>query len=272
MTGLAHGARMVLASLAAVASVAALGAPAAPAATAPASRDTYGADGVVYRLVPGQGYRFHPLANFARLNVLVSRGRVVEARRLARALLWRAVRRQDALYWEYDFAFGGPTRWTSGFAQAVAAQALARAWELAGDAPFLDAAHAAFNALLRSHLRPLGGGAWILEYGFSDMAVLNAQLQTLVSLDDYGTFTDWLHVHDAIAAIDRASRTLLRRFDTGCWSRYALGGVEADLHYHAYHVELLRRLAVTRGDPIWSQTAARWDRYLRHRHRPCSDR
>jgi hypothetical protein len=46
-----------------------------------------------------------------------------------------------------------------------------------------------------------------------------------------------------------AARRLLQQFDTGCWS-YSLGGVEADLHYHAYHVQLLRRLAGSRPHAI----------------------
>ena len=246
-------------------------APETRAATATRA-DVLDADGLVYRSFPGHGYQFHPLASFARLNVLVSRQRPAAARRLARALVARGIPRAGALYWEYGFSFGGPARWTSGFAQAVAAQALARAGDLLFDPSLSRAAHAAFRAITRSHLRPLGGGAWILEYGFSDMAVLNAQLQSLVSLDGFGELTDDPEVHRTIARLDVASRALLLRFDTGCWSRYSLGGGEADLHYHAYHVELLRRLAATRPHPIWKRTADRWSRFLRNRLRPCSQR
>ena len=230
------------------------------------------ANGIVYRYFASHGYQFHPLANFARLNALVSQRRSADARLLARALVARGIPRGGALYWEYRFPFGGPPRWTSGFAQAVAAQSLARASNLLGDPSLARAAYRAFRAVRQSFLRPLGGGAWILEYGFSDMAVLNAQLQSLVSLDSYAELTDAPEVHRTVALLDTASRALLRRFDTGCWSRYSLGGGEADLHYHTYHVQLLRRLAATRPHAIWKRTGDRWSRYLRNRSRPCTER
>ena len=256
-----------------IAAVATLSALLALAATSSAgARDSVGPDDLVYREIPGYGYRFHPLASCARLNLLVSRGQPARAGRLAHVLVARADRRSGALYWEYDFAFGGPDRWTSGFAQAVAAQALARTAAATGDRALEGAAHRAFAALTRSHLRPLAGGSWILEYGFSDLAILNAQLQTLVSLDDFGTLTSSPHVQRTIARLDVATRALLRRFDTGCWSRYSLGGYDADLHYHRYHVRLLFQLASTRAHPVWTSTALRWSRYLRNRHLPCGER
>jgi D-glucuronyl C5-epimerase-like protein len=243
----------------------------APAATAERA-ELVDADGVVYRYFPGQGYQFHPLANFARLNALVSQRRPVAARRLAGALVARGIPRHGALYWEYCFSFGGASRWTSGFAQAVAAQSLARAGELLGDPSLSRAAYRAFRAITESFLRPLGGGMWIIEYSFSDMAILNAQLQSLVSLDGYAALTDALDVHRTVARLDVAARTLLPQFDTGCWSRYSLGGADADLHYHAYHVQLLRHLAATRPHPTWKRTGDRWNRFLRNRAQRCAQR
>ncbi len=87
---------------------------------------------VVFRYYGGLGYRFQPLLSFAALNQSVSERRPYAARRIAAALLGRAVRSGDALFWEYDFSYqGGAAPWRSGFAQAVAAQALARAGALA---------------------------------------------------------------------------------------------------------------------------------------------
>ena len=125
------------------------------------------------------------------------------------------------------------------------------------------AARAAFRAVTESHLRPLAGGSWILEYGFSDTAILNAQLQSLISLESYARLDDHPLAHRTVARLDVASRALLARFDTGCWSRYSLDGSDASLHYHEYHVLLLRRLAATRPHPIWSHTAERWRRISR---------
>jgi peptidoglycan hydrolase-like protein with peptidoglycan-binding domain len=51
----------------------------------------HGGDGVVYRYFPGHGYQFHPLASFAALAAAVKAGRSDDARRLADAMLARAV-------------------------------------------------------------------------------------------------------------------------------------------------------------------------------------
>ena len=109
----------------------------------------------------------------------------------------------------------------------------------------------------------LGDGLWVREYGFSDMAVLNAQLQALVSLHNYVEITHDEAAGAAVAKMTSATRSLLGQFDNGCWSRYSLGGSSASLHYHTYHVRLLRELAAQTGDSLWATTAARWEGYLR---------
>src|SRR6185312_5030590 len=96
---------------------------------APASQtDTTDADGVVYRYFPGRGFEFHPLANFGALNAVAGSKDVVATTKLAGALLARAVVERNGTVWEYYFGYsGGRAPWLSGFAQVVAAQALARA-------------------------------------------------------------------------------------------------------------------------------------------------
>lgn len=235
-------------------------------------QDITDADGVVYRFYTGHGFQFQPLANFARLNAHVTEKRPEVARRLAAALVARGIPERNALYWEYFFPFQGPSHWTSGLAQAVAAQSLARTGDLVHEPAFATAAHSAFRAVPETLSRPLGGGLWIREYGFSDIAILNAQLQSLVSLTDYAKLTNAADVHRVVARMDVASRTLLPQFDTGCWSRYSLGGSDADLHYHTYHVQLLRRLASTRPAAVWKETGDRWSRFLRNRALPCGQR
>jgi hypothetical protein len=69
----------------------------------------------------------------------------------------------------------------------------------------------------------------------------------------------------------RAARALLPRFELGCWSRCSLGGAAATTSYHTYHVELLRRLALTHPRAgIWWSTYVAWSRCLgmRPRERP----
>jgi peptidoglycan hydrolase-like protein with peptidoglycan-binding domain len=225
--------------------------------------DIVGTDGVMYRYFPAHGLQFHPIANFAQLNSLVRKGKREEVRRLADALAARAVPLGRALIWEYYFPFGGPSLWTSGFAQAVAAQALARSGALLEDPSLFTQARAAFQAIPAEYAMELAGGLWIQEYSYGGLAILNAQLQSLLSLSDYVRVTGDRRAQAVTARMDLATRVLLSRFDTGCWSRYALDGAPASLHYHRYHVSLLQSLARSTGDPLWTETAARWDGYLR---------
>jgi peptidoglycan hydrolase-like protein with peptidoglycan-binding domain len=226
-------------------------------------RDVTGPGGVVYRWMPGEGYQFHPLANFALLNAEVSHGERDRARLLAGGLLARGARDGGGMVWEYDFPFGGPLRWTSGFAQAVAADGLARAGRMLDDRRLTDAAREAFNALDPALTRPIAGGRWILEYSSSDMLVLNADLESLLSLRRYAATSGSARATRLADQLDTALHRLLPRFDTGCWSRYSLGGAPASRSYHAYHVQLLRRLFSVTGDPLWRRYADRFGRDLR---------
>ena len=217
----------------------------------------------MFRSYGGAGYQFQPLLSFAALNNQVLQRRCGAARRLASALLARAVRSGDAVYWEYGFSFeGGPVPWRSGFAQAVAAQALARAGVMLRDPALSAVAAASFRGLRRSLLMGLAGGFWIREYGFTDQVILNAQLQSIISLDSYATIAESAAARRLTDELALATRRLLPSFDLGCWARYQLGGAAANLHYQTYHVELLRRLAAIRAEPIWRRTYLRWRRCL----------
>jgi peptidoglycan hydrolase-like protein with peptidoglycan-binding domain len=227
------------------------------------SADVEGEDGIVYRFFPAHGFQFHPLANFARLNVLAKKQSTEGVRRLANALAARAVPAGKGLTWEYYFPFGGPSRWTSALAQAAGAQALARSGAMLEDATLLENAEGAFTAIPERLSIKMGGGLWVREYGFSDMAILNAQLQTVVSLSEYVETTDDDAGREVVRELEHATRALFYRFDTGCWSLYSLGGSSASASYHAYHVNLLKRLARLTGDPYWNGAATRWDGYQR---------
>jgi D-glucuronyl C5-epimerase C-terminus len=103
---------------------------------------------------------------------------------------------------------------------------------------------------------------WIREYSFGDLSILNAQLQSLVSISDYARIRGDADARAVATRMDTATRALLSRFDTGCWSRYSLDGADASLPYHRYHVALLQRLARDTRDPLWADTATRWSGYL----------
>jgi hypothetical protein len=109
---------------------------------------------------------------------------------------------------------------------------------------------------------PLGGGSWIREYSFTQQAILNAQLESILAIDSYAGIAKTAAARRVAADLEAAARTLLPRFDMGCWGRYQLGGAAADLHYQTYHVDLLRRLAARCTEPIWRETYLRWSRCL----------
>jgi D-glucuronyl C5-epimerase-like protein len=224
--------------------------------------DIADSDGVVYRFSKAHGFQFHPLANFAKLNRLAKQGRRQEVARLSAALVARGVPARKALIWEYYFSSGGPSRWTSGFVQATAAQALARSSDLLGDPALAERARAAFRPLLTTLSTEVAGGRWVLELGFSTTLILNAQLQSLVSLLEYAEISGNAEADALVAEFETATRALLPRFDTGCWSLYSLGRWPASLHYHMYHIDLLKQLAQRTGAQFWAEYGARWERYL----------
>jgi len=220
-------------------------------------------DGTWYRAFPGIGFQFHPLENFGKLNNFVAQKNTARADQLAQALLDRSVVRFGGLAWEYYFRFeGGRPPWMSGMAQAVAAQALSRAGTLLGD-PALTSASQRVYRTVPSLTRPAQTGPWIRLYAFNNATVLNAQLQTIVSLQDYATQTGDQTAVNLAARLQAAAAGLLPRFDTGYWSLYALGGGEAPLGYHKYVVRLLTILVRRTQDPTLATYAQHFGDDLR---------
>jgi hypothetical protein len=212
-------------------------------------------DGVIYRWFDGQGLAFHPLANAAKLNGLLTAGDEAEARGLAAALAERASpAKGGGAVWEYQFDFGSARApWTSGMAQAVMAQALARAGNL-------ELARRAFDAIPGGLDRELAAGPWVRLYSSSSEVVLNAQLQSAVSLGNYAKASGNTAAADYSARLLDTAQAMLRRFDTGHWSRYSLGA-QSTLEYHDYVVDLLTLVSRTSDDPIWKETLERFELY-----------
>jgi D-glucuronyl C5-epimerase C-terminus len=224
--------------------------------------DVTGPDGVVYRWFPGLGLEFHPLANFAQLNNLASAKNAEATQTLADALVARAIPRGGSLLWEYAFPEGaGRPPWASGLAQAVAAQALSRAGVLLGDNTLLAAAARAYAAIPGKLDLATPAGPWIRLYGFDHEVVLNAQLQAILSLAEYGTTTGDTRATSLSQEMTTAARTLFPRFDTGDWSRYELGGGYAKTSYQIFVTTLLGKLAKQTEDPFWQDAAARFTNY-----------
>lgn len=218
---------------------------AAPAANA--GNSVLDRDGVVYRPASG-ALGFHPLLSFRELNRHVGAKRRASARRLARALLRRSERSGGALVWRYGFAYQGHAPgWRSGMAQAVAAEALARAG-------FVRPARRAFLALDQGLLARPAGVVWIKLYSFSSVPVLNAQLQSALSLRRYAAIARDRRAARLAARLLSAADVLFPHFETACWSRYSLQGREATPLYHRFVGELVMRVAAQK--PSWRARAA----------------
>jgi len=217
--------------------------------------DVAGPDGVIYRFFTGKGLEFHPLANAGQLNTLIAAGDISGADALIGALAARAIPAgNNALVWEYSFSFGNAKApWTSGMAQAVMAQALARAGRT-------DLARRAYRAIPGLLERELAAGPWIRLYNDTTEVVLNAQLQSAISIGDYATLTGDSGAADYANQLLQAAKAMLPRFDTGHWSRYSLG-VESSLHYQDFVIGLLKALAKRTGDTTWSDAATRFALY-----------
>ena len=224
--------------------------------------DITDADGVVYRYFPGRCFEFHPLANVAALNARVAAKDVAGTQRLAAALTARAVPRFGGMAWEYYFPFGGSAPWVSGMAQAVGAQAFARAASLVTDesADLLHEAAASFRAVPRLTMN-LAAGPWIRLYSFSKNPVLNAQLQSVISLQTYAQAAGDTAAASLAAQMQQAAAATVARFDTGYWTYYSLAGNPSPLSYQKFVVQLLHKLAPS--DSRFAQAADRFAAYLR---------
>ncbi|HET8751563.1 MAG TPA: D-glucuronyl C5-epimerase family protein [Gaiellaceae bacterium] len=225
--------------------------------------DITGPDGIVYRYFTGRCFEFHPLANVSTLNARVAAKDVEGTKQLADALAARAVPRSGGgIVWEYYFPFGGRPPWVSGMAQAVGAQAFARAAALVTDesAALLHEATSAFRMVPRLTTK-LAAGPWIRLYSFSANPVLNAQLQTVLSLQTYAAATNDTAAAALAVQMEEAAAATVARFDTGYWSYYSLAGNPSPLSYQKFVVQLLHKLAP--ADPRFAQAAERFATYLK---------
>lgn len=220
-------------------------------------------DGLVYRYFAGRCFEFHPLANFGALNAHIAANDADATQRLADALIARGVYQTGGgIAWEYTFPYaGGRAPWLSGMAQAVAAQAFARAAALVPDegAAYMREAHAAYSVLAKRLLTSVAAGPWIRLYSFTSLQVLNAQLQAVVSLQSYAVQAEDSDAASLAARMQRAAAATLPRFDTGYWTYYALPSDPSSLDYQRFVVQLLRKLSS--ADPRFADASTRIARY-----------
>jgi hypothetical protein len=172
--------------------------------------------------------------------------------------------------WEYRTPLKAP--WYSALAQGQAISALVRAHELTSDERYLVAARQGFESFLVDVAE--GGVSYTDDKGqlwFEETIVdppthiLNGFMWASWGIHDY-----WLHTRDQAAAdlFERAVQTLsseLASFDAGFWSLYEQSGTRmrmlASPFYHRLHIVQLRVMAILTGNPFFSATADRWERF-----------
>ncbi len=240
------------------------------------ARVTFEGDPVVFQWYPGQGLQIQPLGFFGKVNAQAKictgeakRGTCnpERVRRMADRMLDISVDR-GFLTWEYFFSFGGaPPPWISGLSQATGMQALSRASRILNDPKYLDAAGRALGAFEAApprgvRVRASAGNHYVIYSFSSGLRVLNAFLQALVGLYDYGEAANSDRARALFRSGDRQARREIPLADTGAWSRYSAGGSESDLGYHRLVRDFMRSLCDRTKAPTYCEAAERFTRYL----------
>jgi hypothetical protein len=243
---------------------------------------------LLFQFYPGQGLQLQPLANFGKASGMwypcrgaQRRGAATESCGEMQALLdWLLAlpsQRGKGIAWEYFFTFsGGAPPWTSAMSQATALQALARGSQLFDDPSMVSAGRRAlriFEARAPGGVR-LGapGGAHYLLYSFAPrLQVLNAFAKTVVGLYDFAEITGDARARRLFEAGDGRLRRELPRYDTGSWSLYSIGGVQASPSYHRLSRDFLEMLCKRVKHRPYCGTAGRFTLYLKRRSRGNDD-
>ena len=207
-----------------------------------------------------------------------------EARRkfltVADWLCRRLTRNQKGVdVWSHEFLWpyrqGLQPPWASALAQGQGISVLVRAARVTQEGRYQEAAGRALAAFTRPVQE--GGvvisdgedGLWLEEYLVEPPShILNGAISAAWGLFDYGLATG-----DATAKklFGQSVCTLARnlsRYDAGFWSLYELpsdgiAASPASPFYHRLHIVQLEILFRMTGEPIFDQTAARWEEYRR---------
>jgi len=212
------------------------------------------------------GLRHHGLLSEGRAG---SRAPVVAcARWLVDHAEWDDRRR--FLRWPYPFPLkwaGLEAGWWSGMAQGQALSLLLRSEPLLDDPRVIEVARQAARSL---HYDLRDGGAacdldadraFIEELPYEPAPhILNGCLYALLGLHEFARITGDADAERQVQRVVAGVDAVLDRFDTGYWSRYALGlgGLLAKPGYHLTHMSQLWRLGALLDRPRWRRTADRW--------------
>ena len=212
------------------------------------ARVSFSGSRIVWQFYAGEGLQIQWLGTFGKANGLWQGGFDAGLRGLLDEALGLAAQRAGGIAWEYLFRFdGGRPPWVSGLAQGTALQAFSRAAVRFGEPRYFEAARAGLGVFREAP--PSGvrvatpAGAHYLIYSFAPgLRVLNAFTQSLNGLRDFAALANDAEGRALFAAGEAQLRGELPAYDTGGWSRYSLGGRDADVSYHTLARDFLRNL------------------------------
>ena len=212
------------------------------------ARVSFSGSRIVWQFYAGEGLQIQWLGTFGKANGLWTGGYDASLRGLLDEALALAAERAGGIAWEYLFRFdGGRPPWVSGLAQGTALQAFSRAAVRFCEPRYFEAARAGlgiFREAPPSGVRVAApAGAHYLIYSFAPgLRVLNGFTQALNGLHDFAVLANDAEGRALFAAGEAQLRDELGQYDTGGWSRYALGGRDADVSYHTLARDFLRNL------------------------------
>lgn len=238
----------------------------------PGTDDRFGDSRIIYQYFAGQGWQFHPLSNFAKLNAVWTVKSKPARRALgkfANELIEWGVNRGGALTWEYYFPFSGSSApFISSISQGTAIQALARAGNAVNDAAVTAAARQAMLAF--DTPAPVGlkvardvGNHYIGYSGNVRLQILNMFLQSLDGLHDFAIITNDEKGWDLYREGLKGARRDTPASDTGAWSLYSLGGAESSMHYHQLLTGFLAKICGETSEDVFCNTRANFSTYTR---------
>ncbi|MFY9487976.1 MAG: D-glucuronyl C5-epimerase family protein [Solirubrobacterales bacterium] len=240
----------------------------------PGTDRRFGDSRIIFQYFAGQGWHFHPLSNFAKLNAVWTVKSAPARRSLgkyANELLTWAVNRGGGLTWEYYFPFSGSKApFISSISQGTAVQSLARSGNALKDPTILAAAAQAVKSFeveapVGLRLSADEGYHYIGYSGNRRLRILNMFLQSLDGLHDYSIITDDQSAWNLYREGLKAARRETAASDTGAWSLYSVGGAESSLHYHNLLTGFLSKLCTETTEDIFCGTRNNFSQYTKVR-------
>jgi hypothetical protein len=224
---------------------------------------------VVWQYYPGQGIQLQVLGSFSKADALYTAGAASypQMEQVLAQLIPLGAQRGGGLTWEYYFSFdGGSPPWTSAMSQATALEALARAYQATKNPYYLNVATRAMAIFSKPPPTgvnvPTAAGTRFLQYTFAPkLSIINAFLQTLIGLYDFGQVSGNATAKQLFASGNAEALTEVPQFDTGAWSLYQ-PGLEDTLDYHELVTGFLQQLCTRTGSPVYCTTAQHFTSYL----------